>query len=119
MDWWDEFAPLGKTYALLLNDMREPHIENIQIVRIAKRRKDILDWYGEMAVQPYMEPKPYAVEMGDLWRKYFKRGSELEWFNPHPSMGKNVLNDEWGGIWLMPSEAYVGWGLKAGLNLNS
>jgi hypothetical protein len=27
-------------------------------------------------------------------------------------VGKNVLNDEWGGIWLMPQEAYVGWGVR-------
>jgi hypothetical protein len=112
VSWWEEPAPLGKVYALLLNDMRESHIENIQIVRLARVRKDILDWYGEMACEPYTDVKAFSLSEKDVWRKYFRRGSELEWFNPDHSVGKNVLNDEWGGIWLMPQEAYVGWGVR-------
>lgn len=114
--WWDEKAPTGKVFALLLNDMREPHIENLQIVKIEMSRKPLLDWYRDLAVQPYTDPKDGKTGAGGLttsWKKYFRRGSELEWFNPNESMGRDVLNDYWGGIWLLPKEAYVGWGVRA------
>jgi hypothetical protein len=91
-------------YALLLNDMRWPNVENIAIVTISDNRQELVDWYtAQLAEKPYQDGQ---------WGKAFKPGSDLEWFNPVHDL--NVDNDYWGGIWQVPDDAAVGMGLTKG-----
>lgn len=93
-------------YALLLNDMRQPNIENIQVVRMASTREELEDWYrGQLADQPWRDGR---------WGKVFKPGSELEWFNAAKMTDRadlSGLNEYWGGIWEVPDGTPVGAGL--------
>lgn len=96
-------------YALLLNDMRWPNIENIAVVRTADNMPELVGWYqAQLADKPYSDPgEPHS------WGKAFKKGSELEWYNPVHDI--NRMNDYWGGIWEVPDDTQVGTGLtKAG-----
>jgi hypothetical protein len=88
-------------YALLLNDMRSPNIENIEVVRTAAAPDELIGWVtGQAAEQPWRDGH---------WNKFFRQGSELEWFNPPFSLG--LLNDYMGGIWEVPDDTPVGAGL--------
>jgi hypothetical protein len=90
-------------YALLLNDMRQPNIENITIVRISDDRQLLVDWYNsQLADKPYQDGR---------WGKVFKPGSELEWYN---SANMLLNNDYWGGIWEVPDHVQIGMGLYKG-----
>ena len=93
------------SFALLLNDMRQPNIENIQVVRTAGTTDELAEWMkSQLAEQPWDDGR---------WRKAFKPGSELEWFNPPVDLCK--LNDYWGGIWEVPDDTPVGAGLFKGM----
>lgn len=78
-------------YALVLNDMRSPNIENIAVVPnspISPNRKDIEDFYkNNLADNPWRDGN---------FGKIFKKDSPLEWFN-----GGNIEidNDYFGGIY--------------------
>lgn len=86
------------TYALLLNDMRWPHIENIGVVKTAETPRELADWYsGQLADAHWKDGR---------WGKAFKPGSELEWYNPHSDI--RTLNHECGGIWQVPDGTSVG-----------
>lgn len=87
-------------YALLLNDMREPNIENIQIVKLSDARQELVNYYKSLLVEPYTDGQ---------WRKAFKKGSELEWFNPAVTLEND--NDYWGGIWQVDDNSQIGQGL--------
>ena len=85
-------------YALLLNDMREPNIENIQVVRTDDDPEVLAGWHNDqLAAEPWRDGR---------WGKAFRPGSDLEWFNPHPDLTK--LNEWWGGIWECPDWVQVG-----------
>lgn len=76
-------------YALLLNDMRSPNIENIKVVKVSNNKQELIDWYNSQLTTPYGDGR---------WGKSFKKESELEWFNPAHELEKRE-NDYWGGIW--------------------
>lgn len=85
-------------YALLLNDMRWPNIENIAVVKTAETPEELAAWYeGQLAEEPYRDGQ---------WGKSFKPGSELEWYNPPHDI--RTLNGYWGGIWQVPDGTPVG-----------
>lgn len=92
-------------YALLLNDMRSPNVENISIVKISDNKQNLIDWYkSQLADKPYTDPgEPHA------WGKVFKKGSELEWYNGVHDL--EITNDYWGGIWVVGDDSQVGQGL--------
>lgn len=69
-----------KIHLLHLNMMRD-RAESSQCVAIADEPQKLIDWYNSLLTEPYSEdfdewngPKTY--------RKTFKKGSCLEWFNP-------------------------------------
>jgi hypothetical protein len=90
-------------YALLLNDMRSPNIENISVIRVSDDKQELIDWYKEQeAEQPWRDGK---------WGKHFKKGSELEWCNP---CNLDLINDYFGGIWVVNNDVCVGYALTKG-----
>lgn len=78
-------------YALMLNDMREPNIENLQVVRFGEDRDALIRYHDSLLVPPYQDGR---------WCKTFAIGSELEWFN----RSHDLISDEaWsGGIYRLP-----------------
>ncbi|MBU1092581.1 hypothetical protein KJ836_02850 [Patescibacteria group bacterium] len=80
-------------YALVLNSMLSPNVENIATVKVGNTRQELIDWYKSLLVEPYIDGK---------WSKNFKQGSELEWFNPVNDIEKE--NDYWGGIYVFKDE---------------
>lgn len=91
-------------YALLLNDMRSSNIENIQVVKMSGTKEELVNYYKSLLVEPYIdEGVPHN------WNKTFKRGSELEWFNPVHNLDR--MNDYWGGIWEVNDNTQIGEGL--------
>lgn len=43
-------------FALMLNDMREPNIENIQIVKTAETAEDLIGWHhAQIADEPWFD----------------------------------------------------------------
>lgn len=82
-------------YGLVLNDMRSSNIENIECVKVSNNRQELVDWYKEqLADTPYRD---------ENWDKVFKKGSQLEWYNPTNNI--EVDNDYWGGIYTFKDEA--------------
>jgi hypothetical protein len=82
-------------YGLMLNDMREPNIENIQCVKVATNKQELIDWYNsQLADKGWRDGN---------WYKVFKQGSQLEWANPVSNF--DTENDYWGGIWTFKDEA--------------
>lgn len=78
-------------YALVLNDMRSPNVENVATVPgspISTDRKVVVDWYKEQLAEDSWRD--------GQWGKIFKKDSLLEWFN-----GGNLEEDNyyWGGIY--------------------
>ena len=74
-----------KLYKLILNPMRS-NTEDGKMVAISYSKDKLLDWYkNEMEEKDYEEVGDPSFEChGDshTWRKTFKKGSVLEWFNP-------------------------------------
>ena len=90
-------------YALVLNDMRWPHVENVAIVRLSETRQELVMWYTkQLAGSPYSDGR---------WMKAFKSASDLEWYNP---ADLQTTNDYWGGIWTVADDAQVGDALVKG-----
>lgn len=89
-------------YALLMNNMQSPNVENISIVKIADTKQELIDWYkAQEAEKSWTDGR---------WGKHFKKNSELEWYNPIHNL--DVENDYWGGIWLVSDDAEIGQGLS-------
>ena len=86
-------------YAIVLNDMRSPNVENVVVVRISEDRQELVDWYREQ-----LEPSGYYKD--GTWGKVFKKGSDLEWFNPCSNLEED--NNFWGGIWKVQPWTEVG-----------
>lgn len=60
-------------FVLIMNDMREPNVENVRAVKVAENRQELVDFYfGELS-ESYNDGK---------WGKAFKKGGPLEWYNP-------------------------------------
>lgn len=60
-------------------------MEAREFVALAFDKQKLIDWYeGEKAPEPYKEAG---------WMKTFKKGSELEWFNPLDTFTVNY-NDQ-------------------------
>lgn len=82
-------------YVLMLNDMREPHIENLRAVKVSNDRAELAKFVTDEKVPPY---RSEGGQHG--WSKVFREGGPLEWFNaPHTL---EADNDYWGGIWTAP-----------------
>ena len=76
-------------YVLMLNDMREPNIENLTAVAASEDRQELVDLH-EANRDPWMDGK---------WGKTFTKDSPLEWYNPGDM---NVPFAYWGGIYEAP-----------------
>jgi hypothetical protein len=78
-------------WILALNDMRAPKIETSEFVARADVAEKLHQWMRDERVEPYTE---------DNWRKVFKKGGPLEWYNePFSGMGQGVMyfgtEEEW------------------------
>lgn len=62
-----------KIYQLVLNRMTAPKIEHSEIVAFSYDKQKLIDWYNSEKTESWQD---------DQWRKSFKKGSPLEWFNP-------------------------------------
>lgn len=67
-----------KVWILQLNNMRDPKIEISRIVAISDSREKLENWYNEQKTEAWTDES----EPGKKWGKSFKKGSELEWYNP-------------------------------------
>lgn len=65
-----------KLYILCLNPMTD-RLESRKVICLATSIEKLKEWYFEQK-----SDKPYN---DDKWYKKFKKGSELEWFNPLPN----------------------------------
>lgn len=85
-------------YVLMLNDMRSAHFENVQPVARANTREELEAFIARERVEPYTDTGERTVlhntdlaaqiaghhveqQRSYSWRKCFKRGGPLEWFN--------------------------------------
>jgi hypothetical protein len=75
-------------YALVLNDMRSPNVENISTVKMSQDKQELIDWYNSQLTDPWKDGR---------WGKSFKKDSQLEWYNPVHDITRE--NDYWGGIY--------------------
>lgn len=108
-------------YALVLNDMRAPNIENVQVVRTSTERQELVDFYLGEVVKPWLdEGKVVVTDTGvthrGAWRKSFRKGGPLEWFNPmlDDITDESRDGDYWGGIWQVADGTPVGEALVKG-----
>lgn len=94
-----------KIYKLVLNPMRS-NTESAAIVAISYEPQKLIDWYNsQLADEPYSEIGSPSFDChGDShnWHKSFKRGSELEWYNPcshtfEPNSYGHGISYEWVG----------------------
>lgn len=65
-----------KLFILCLNPMTD-RLESRKVICLATSIEKLKEWYFEQK-----SDKPYN---DDKWYKNFKKGSELEWFNPLPN----------------------------------
>lgn len=78
-------------YALLLNDMRHPHVEDLTVVAVADSPEPLVALHNEHH-EPWKDGR---------WNKAYRKDSPLEWFNeasPEP-------NSYWGGVYDFPDTA--------------
>lgn len=84
-------------YALLLNDMRYRHVEDMDIVRVRRTASEIIQWYLEQLEDALWKDGP--------WIKAFRKGSDLEWYNPingNLVVTSRTTDGSFEGIWLVP-----------------
>ena len=63
-------------FVLFLNDMRSAHIEDLRVVAWAEDREKLEAFIETETVKSYQDGR---------WRKTFRQGGPLEWFNrPEP-----------------------------------
>lgn len=80
-----------KIYILVMNPMMG-HTENRSAVAMSFEKEKLHQWYQDQICDPWTDEGENSFEpTGDMggyynehhiWRKYFRRGSPLEWFNP-------------------------------------
>lgn len=69
-------------YVLVMNMMRN-RTESVTEVRRFDTPEQLREWYNEQLVEPYTDDGPSGFHDGnEKFRKCFRKGSELEWFNP-------------------------------------
>lgn len=70
-------------------------MEDREFVALAFDKQKLIDWYeGEKAPEPYKEAGTNRWSGSPtMWMKTFKKGSELEWFNPLDTFTVNY-NDQ-------------------------
>ena len=91
-----------KIYKLILNPMRG-HTEDASMVAISYEEQKLIDWYNEQVDnEGYVDEGTPSFDChGDShkWHKTFKKGSELEWFNPigewEPNRHGHGISEEW------------------------
>jgi hypothetical protein len=67
--------PRERWFVLYLNDMRSSNIEIVRPVLKSQSREAI-----EKLLEESRAPEPWSDE--GRWRKVFRKGSRLEWYNP-------------------------------------
>lgn len=97
-------------YALLLNDMREPNIENLQVLLVDRDPAELERQYLEqLAPEPW--PQEEITPRGRrYWQKVFLKDGPLEWFNPVADIHARGAYE--GGIWGWNDEAPPPVGLR-------
>jgi hypothetical protein len=90
----------------MLNDMREPNIENVQCVKVSSNKDELINWYkSQLSEKPWSDGR---------WGKSFKQGTQLEWFNSIHDIDKE--NDYFGGIYTfndeVPEEVLLSFALR-------
>ena len=81
-------------YALLMNDMRHPHVEDLTVVAVSTDRSELVDLCG----------RDYAPWTDGHWYKTYRQGSQLEWFN---EADVSVDRGYWGGIYPYPDNTQI------------
>ena len=66
-------------YQLFMNLMRD-RMEACQILAISTDKQRLINWYNEQKTAEGWDDD--FSEPGKTYRKKFKKGSRLEWFNP-------------------------------------
>jgi hypothetical protein len=98
-------------WKLILNPMRA-NTEASVLVAWSDDKERLLSWYKEQLVEPYTENGSPSFEcQGEShnWHKYFRKGSELEWYNPMANDEGSVnyygqgLQSEWVEAELLPT----------------
>lgn len=74
-----------KVYKLLLNPITANY-EKINIVALSYNENDLLKWYKSLKVDLYED---------GVWRKSFKKGSVLEFYNPIDYSDYCGVESEW------------------------
>ena len=82
----------AKVYKLLLNDMRSPKIEILDIAAVSDDGQKLQNWHDSLLVECYYEEKGLS---GGRWGKQFQKGSPLEWYNPISSYDRSGIYEEW------------------------
>ena len=69
-------------FGLVLNPMRG-HTEETRLICISDLRSELELLVASERVEPYGDPGQSSFGLGDtVWRKSFRRGGPLEWYNP-------------------------------------
>lgn len=83
-----------RVYKLILNDMRDAHVETCTIAAISTEYEKLVEWYkSQIAPEPWRDGR---------WHKVFAEGTPLEWYNPVYNLELNAydpfdqgIRDEW------------------------
>ena len=64
-----------------MNMMRD-RTEHRGLVAISAYKQKLIDWYNGLKVEMWKDPVPEYNNPDKKYSKFFKQGSELEWYNP-------------------------------------
>lgn len=67
-----------EVFVLSLNDMRSPQIEILEAKAFSDDPEKLTSWLDEQRCEPWTDD---GVFPNCTWRKVFRAGSPLEWFN--------------------------------------
>lgn len=70
-----------RVYYLMLNDMRGP-CESLSTAAVSFDKELLKEYYKEMMVDPYIDYGMDYYGNSHNFRKFFKKESKWEWFNP-------------------------------------
>lgn len=68
---------------LQLNDMRSPKVERLSLVAYSEHRDALLKFLDDQMSEPYVDGH---------WRKVYRQGGPLEWFNPPFDLVESVVD---------------------------
>jgi hypothetical protein len=78
--------PSGRVYALVLNMMRD-RAERADIVAASDSLDELKAFESGERVEPYSDPGYSGFDGGSqTYRKAYRKGGPLEWYNPPDSM---------------------------------